>query len=318
MSKINLSTIAGIFAGIAICLSSCSLVPEKGWILYQTSPFAGEQIAYISHDGVKSVNPQMNITCIVPAANPRIIYFNDKTKVYSEMTIDEFKANLEKRKAGVDGLGKAMGEQTDKPLKKTGEVEIAGIKATQYTEESAPVPPPKSRNVLGLEPTASGNSELYFANDISVPAAFHMVAHKPMNVPTNNGVLLRMVVSTGDGEKVTALDTVRVERQDLPPDTFVAPTGYKRVKNEMEVLMGEGAGQAMEGLFNEFAKPETQKGVKNLMKTGESAAEYLDSVHSELKSGKMPHSSAQSQKDIENFMKHMQEMNAGDHEKSTN
>ena len=318
MSKINLSTIAGIFAGIAICLSSCSLVPEKGWILYQTSPFAGEQITYISHDGVKSVNPQMNITCIVPATNPRIIYFNDKTKVYSEMTLEEWKAEMQKRKAGVDGLGKAMGEPTEKQLKKTGDVEIAGIKATQYTEESAPVEKPTSRNVLGLEPSGNNNSELYFANDISVPAAFHLVAHKPMNVPTNNGVLLRMVVSTGNGQKVTALDTVRFERQDLPADTFVAPTGYKRVKNDMEVLMGEGAGQAMEGLFNEFAKPETQKGMKQVFKTGEAAAEYADSVHNELKAGKLPHSSAQSQKDMENFMKHMQEMNAGDHEKSKN
>lgn len=315
MSKFNLSTVLGALAGMAI-LSSCSLVPEKGWILYQTSPFAGQQIAYISRDGVKSVNPDMHITCIVKADDPKIIYFNDQTKVYSEQSIDEWKADLQKRKAGVDGLAKAMGEKAQKPLKKTGELEIAGIKATQYTEEGGEPRPPKTRDGLGVMPTDNDNTEICFANDISVPEAFHLVSHKSMNLPENKGVLLRMVVTTGDGDKVTALDTVRFERQDLPPDTFVAPTGYKRVKNSMEVLMGEGAGQAMESLFNEFAKPETQKGIKQLMQAGDSAANYMDSVHNELKTGKVPHSSAQSKKDAANFMKQLQEMGL-DAEKDT-
>lgn len=307
MSKINLSTIAGALAGMAI-LSSCSLVPEKGWILHQTSPFAGEQIVYISRDGVKSENPQMHLTCIVRTDNPKIIYFNDQTKVYSEQSLDEWQADLKKRKAGVDGIAKAMGDPEPKPLKKTGDVEIAGIKATQFTEEGGTPPPAKSRDVLGMRPTAKQDSEFYFANDISVPAAFHKVSHKSMNVPENNGVLLRMVVTTGDGQKVTALDTTSFERKDLGPETFAAPTGYKRVKNDMEVLMGEGAGQAMEGLFKEFAKPETQKDMKQLFKSGEAAAEYMDSVNSELKAGKMPHSSSQSHKDMENFMKQMEQM----------
>jgi hypothetical protein len=276
-------------------LTSCSLVPEKGWILHQTSPFAGEQIVYISQNGVKSENPQMHLTCIVRSDNPKIIYFNDQTKVYSEQSIDEWQADLKKRKAGVDGLAKAMGEGEQKPLKKTGEVEIAGLKATQFTEE-------------GKNPSSKQDSEFYFANDVSVPAAFHLVSHKSMSLPENKGVLLRMVVTTVGGQKMTALDTTSFERKDLGPETFAAPTGYKRVKNDMEVLMGEGAGQAMEGLFNEFAKPDTQKGMKQLFKAGDSAHQYMDSVNNELKSGKMPHSSAQSKKDMETFMRHMQEM----------
>ena|GEM_PF-2290502 len=306
MSKFGWSTMAGLLAVIAISVSACGLIPEKGWILYQKSPFAGDQIVYISRDGVKSINPQMNLTCIVRATDPKIIYFNDKTRVYSEMTIDEWKANLEKRQAAVEGLGKAMGEQGQKPLKKTGELDIAGIKATQYIEENAPAGPPKSRNVLGLEPTGTSSAEFCFANDIPVPAAFHLLSHKRVQTPTDKGVLLRMTSTAGDGTKITALDTTRFERQDFPADTFTAPTGYKRVKNEMEVLMGEGAGQAMESLFSEFAKPDTQKGVKKLFQSGEAAAEYLDSVHKELKDGKMPHSSAQSHKDMENFLKMMQ------------
>ncbi|MBX9878627.1 MAG: hypothetical protein K2Y22_09230 [Candidatus Obscuribacterales bacterium] len=307
MLKINLSTLSGALIGVAMCLSSCSMVPEKGWILHQTSPFAGEQIAYISRDGVKSVNPTMHITCIVRADNPKIIYFNDQTKVYSEQTIDEWKANLAKRKAGIDGIAKVMGDPPQKTLKKTGELEIAGIKATQYTEEGG-TPPPAKPGGLGLQPTAKQDSELYFANDISVPEAFHLVSHKSMSLPENKGVLLRMVVTTGDGEKVTALDTTSFERQDLPPDTFAAPTGYKRVKNDMEVLMGEGAGQAMESLFNEFAKPETQKGTKDLFKAGDAAANYMDSVNSELKAGKAPHSGAKSKNDAKEFMKQLEQM----------
>lgn len=305
MFKFSWSTRASLLAMIVICLSACGLIPEKGWILYQKSPFAGDQIVYISRDGVKSVNPQLNLTCIVRATDPKIIYFNDKTKVYSEMTIDEWKADLEKRRAGVEGIAKAMGEEVQKPLKKTGELDIAGIKATQYIEESVPVKPPASRNVLGLEPTGS-SAEFCFANDIQVPAAFHLASHKQVQTPTDKGVLLRMATTTDDGTKVVALDTTRFERQDFPADTFTAPTGYKRVKNEMEVLMGEGAGQAMESLFSEFAKPETQKGVKKVFKTGEAAAEYLDSVHKELKNGQLPHSTDQSHKDMENFMKMMQ------------
>lgn len=297
MTKIKLSALLGVFTIVALFVSACGVIPEKGWILYQNSPFVGEQIVYISRDGVKSINPQMNITCIVRASSdPKIIYFNDKTKVYCEMGLEEWKADLKRRKAGIDGLSKAMGEPKQKPLKKTGEVEIAGIKATQYTEESEPT----------AKAPGNKDSELYFANNIAVPQAFHLIAHKPMNVPENNGVLLRMVVTTGDGQKVTALDTTRFERQDLPADTFTAPTGYKRVKNDMEVVMGEGAGQAMEGLFKELAKPDTKMDVEHLMKTGDAAGQYADSVRSELHQGKIPHSTKQSQKDMDKFMEMMQ------------
>ena len=52
------------------------------------------------------------------------------------------------------------------------------------------------------------------------------------------------------GDPISGLETTRIERKPLPPGLYKLPTGYRKVDDEVQLLLAD-EGESMEGLLDE-------------------------------------------------------------------
>jgi|AGTN01.2.fsa_nt_gi hypothetical protein len=217
--------------------------PSEAWVLVQKGDAIGEQTVYLNSVGCRVENEPMDIKFVVAgeATKPDVAIWSDKKKLIYRNTLAGLEMERLKQQEAGDRIAKKFGatkEQT--PFTAGKQDKIAGMPATEYVQVT------KAKNPMDGTVTKTTTS-IWLTSEIHPPGgALQMMKTKMEGLPSDM-MPLRLVIE-GDGKKVVATDTVKVDKIPMPATAFNTPSGYRRVPSEIDVAMGEGAGRALSEL----------------------------------------------------------------------
>ncbi len=81
-------------------------------------------------------------------------------------------------------------------------------------------------------------SQLWIASDIKPPPQIAQIFCSHLGIRAEKGIPLKASHNT-NGKMVSVLETLSVEERKMPTSNFDPLPGYKKVKDEIELLMGE-------------------------------------------------------------------------------
>lgn len=227
----------------------------QGWALTQFTPYGGQHFLYFSHDGMRLAQKKMGITIVAKSPDWKLTMYNDKAKTFYQTTYEE----LKQRSAKGQGLMSSF-QRTNKlrgvaPRKGT-TGNIAGMTATEY--------------FLGPQ-GQPGSMICWVSTDITVPPQLTTILTSQFNLPQLKGVPLRVERVDDHGRKVTDLNTQASQLQNLAASNFTYPPNYRRVQEDIEVLVPDDTSQTAADLLNDLsADPTTQKQLNQLLNTNSS------------------------------------------------
>lgn len=216
------------------------------WKIHQTSDVAGmstEQDLVFSPEGSRCESKgSVEITYVIhKSPDWHVTAFSKKTKLMYDTPIEQWKKDRkEQHDATVkmkEGIG---GKDKDTPYKADGTETIAGMNATRYVSKSAD----------------GSTVEAWLTEDIKPTYEQRGVFTKELDGLPEGHFMLRMVITT-DGEKSKALDTTKVEKlASVPSGLLDVPSGFKKVKKELDVVMGAGADKDFKDMAEAFGGDE--------------------------------------------------------------
>jgi hypothetical protein len=190
----------------------------ESWTLHQTNDVTGQQVTYVTPDGVRVRMEGTGLNYLCKAPDWNLVIYNTQSKKYSETPFSK----LQQQQQAMAGAVKSSKGEKDFERGKDGKV--ADLNATQYLSTTK------------FEDGTETVVESWFTTDLaSPPSAAHIFAKGTSSarggVPANS-VLIRMISTNGD-MKMVALDTVKSERGPVASSVFEMPAGYKKVENAL-------------------------------------------------------------------------------------
>jgi hypothetical protein len=224
----------------SVCLTwLLSVLPERvndaqaaaknsGWEIDYNSSFAGIVKIKFSDKAMNLKLEKMGLTAIAHAPKWSTLVYNETNKKYMSMTDEMFRtkfANSFSRKHKASPADVKV-EYTKKTQK------IEGVPTTQ---------------VILKEKQPDGKmditTDIWVAKALNSPPQFKQFLSKALRVPSDfQGTPLRISVKQVRQEKsqmVQALDAYKVSKIDVSDGDFKALTGYKEVKNEINLMMDD-------------------------------------------------------------------------------
>ncbi len=203
-----------------------------GWQIDYNSSFAGIVKIKFSDKAMNLKLEKMGLTVIAHAPKWNSLVYNEMNKKFMSMTDEQWKtkfaSNFSKHRKVAPSEVKA--EFTKKTQK------IEGLVATEIIL--------KEKNPEGQVEIAS---DLWVAKSLTSPPQFKQFLSKALRVPADfQGTPLRISVNQ-KGKMVQALDAFKVAKVAVSEDDFKAMTGYKEVKNEINLMMDDDEGGMMGG-----------------------------------------------------------------------
>jgi hypothetical protein len=236
--------------------------PSEAWVLHQKSDASGEQTVYLSSAGCRLENDPMDIKFVVAEAataggNPewQVAIWSDKKKLIYRNTLAGLQMERLKQTEAADRISKKFGATKEvTPFAAGKQDKIAGLPATEYVSVT------KTKNPMDGS-IAKATTRIWMTDQIRPPAAALQMMKQKMDGLPPDQMSLRMVIES-DGKRVTAMDTLKVDKMPMPATAFNTPSGYRRVPSEIDVAMGEGAGRALGELQRNLQEgPVVPKGV---------------------------------------------------------
>jgi len=218
-----LTTIIGAGSG------DCAHPPAaKGgsWSLSFSSNFAGSVTSQFSPDAVRMSFDKLGITVITKGPKWDALVFSETNKSYMEMPHNTWK---DKFNASRFGGKKASIKHEMKSVKTGKSTMIAGQKADLVVISFVFKNGTPSQKV----------AECWMADSVVPPAAFVELMHNMLNVPTDQGMPLRVTQFRDTGKPATILDTTKVEKAPVPKTAFEMPKGFKKVDDEMQLMVDD-------------------------------------------------------------------------------
>jgi hypothetical protein len=230
----------------SVCLSwLLSTIPERpneaqaaaaakipGYEIDYNSSFAGIVKIRFSDKAMNLKLEKMGLTVIAHAPKWNSMVYNEMNKKYMSMTDEQWKtkfaSNFSKHKKVAPTEVKI--EYTKKTEK------IQGLTATKIVL--------KEKNPEGV---VEVSSELWVAKTLMSPPQFKQFLAKALHVPADfQGTPLKISLNQ-KGKMVQALDAFKVAKVTVTDDDFKVLTGYKEVKNEINLMMDDDEGGGMLG-----------------------------------------------------------------------
>ena len=225
-------------------------------VMRQDNPHTGVWEVYLAENGMLSTNRLMSTTMVTAAPNWDVIMYNDKTKVYFQAPLTDWKGaqgslknSLKARKA----LTQQHAHLIDNPPKKIGDEIICGHRASIYRTDN-------------LVTTGLKKVEFSVCDDIEVPAQLRQVFGKIYGVGLSKmkGIPLKIAYIDENGTRSPVFTTISVTNKEIPMNYFMCPPNYQRVENEIAVLMDEKGREKMDSIMNDLSKAENGKGAGEL------------------------------------------------------
>jgi hypothetical protein len=214
---------------------------EQGWLLEQTSEISGKQEILWKTDAVRVSFEKNGLIMITKAPDWKVDIFSPYTKRYCQYTFEQFKNKFcqEKQRHKANHVV-LKGKKTQT---------IIGLRVTQYLMAKA-----KKSGVVDW----SDSSELWVTKQLTMPQKVSEVFAEMASLPKGLGVPLRVLRIRNNGLTVRTINTLALHKTAINDSSFKMPTGYKRVSDELGVMLEEDA----EGLIAEEANYLTREAEK--------------------------------------------------------
>jgi hypothetical protein len=221
MRRLHLMLAAAALA--VLYMAAKAPAAEQGWYLHQKSLWGGEHMIYVGSSGIRLYNKQMGVSAVSSAPDWKMILYNDKSRCYFEPPVTDKTTAARISRTLVSKIGSGM---------------ISGQPVDHYQGSS-------SKNI-------EEQSEFWTATQISLPVSFKRWLANIYKVPEIPGLPLRITYVDSSGKTVTALDTLGCQRGVIPANLFARPVGYKRVNDEVMVLMDAESKDDLANVITEF------------------------------------------------------------------
>jgi hypothetical protein len=218
-----------------------------GWILNEISNFGGPMDCWITAKAIKFKLPKLGLTTIITAPKWDALVYNESTKNMMSSPHDTWTKKFLMHRTAKEGSKKDVYE---KDVTKESKI-IAGVKTHKVIVK-------KNRGSLDkIMPVL----EVWVAPEIKAPPQFYaMMNALGVKVDDAGGAPLKLTtLNYGPNDtvsgRISGLECLKAKKTQIPLSEFAPLSGYKKVTDEMALMMDEGDQDMMTG----GAEPSTAK-----------------------------------------------------------
>ncbi len=200
---------------------------ESGWDIRQSSNFAGTVFSDLTPHALKMHIGRLGLTIISKAPHWDALVFNENSKTYAELP---YKRWQQRFALSANSSYRDRNGQIALTARKTGKMTtIENHKAYEYW-----IIKKGDRKTKVADEKIS---QLWIASDIKPPSQIAQIFCMHLGIPSQNGIPLK-ASRNYNGKMVSVLETLSVKQRKMSDNNFKPLPGYKKVKNEIELLMG--------------------------------------------------------------------------------
>ncbi len=212
---------------------------EEGWVIRQSSNFAGTVFSDLTPHALRMHIGRLGLTIITKAPKWNALVFNENAKTYADLPYKRWqqrfcispKSNYRDTRGQLALIAKDTG--------KTMTIEHYQAFECWVMKKGEP------KKHIAEEKL----SQLWIASDIKPPAQIAQLFCSHLGIPVKRGIPLK-ASHNNNGKMVSVLETLSIERRRIPSSTFAPLPGYRKVKDELELVMGESTDEAMGDLLD--------------------------------------------------------------------
>ncbi len=212
---------------------------EKGWVIHQSSNFAGTVFSDLTDHALKMHIGKLGLTIITKAPKWNALVFSENTKSYVDLP---YKRWQQRFTIGENSNYRDPSSKTTISAHDSGKVmQVGNVKTYEcvVVKKGDPVRDIPDEKV----------SQLWIASDIKAPSQIAQLFCSHLGIPAQKGIPLKANRCV-NGKMVSALETLSVERRFIPASTFEPLTGYRKVKDELELVMSKSTNEEMADLLD--------------------------------------------------------------------
>lgn len=221
--------------------SSDKTIPA--WVLNVNSNFAGTVLYYITPNAVRMKFDKLGLVMLIKGPKWNALVYNDSNKNYVDLPYEQWKAKFLLR-------GKKVADKsvTLTPVKTGKKQSILGVPCYQVVVKRKDA---KAKNEVIM-------AETWIAKDIPTPPQFNSMMKTMLDIPVDSGTPMRVFqMGKTSNKMVMVMDCYKASKTEVKASEFQPLTGYKKVKDEMAMMLDEsedaGAGADDES-FESMAK----------------------------------------------------------------
>lgn len=98
------------------------------------------------------------------------------------------------------------------------------------------------------------SSEFWVADNIDVDPEYGKLMAQPLGLPGSMGLILKMVEPDGTAAGAPVITTLKAERANIALSTYAPPKNYRKVKNEIALLVEEDDVPEMQSIFADVSE----------------------------------------------------------------
>lgn len=239
LTKIFLVTLTALWlAGPGLASPSSELVKEKakttpGYSFKQFSANYGNVVCYVTRDNFRM--DALDVKMFVRRPFKTIILYNLESKLYFPMSVDGFASRLTIRSLSSKDKQSGWKEHTDRA--KDEDRKICGFQCNSYLSWQI--------NPKGI---AQKRVQFWTTKDLDLPKEMADACARLTDCPAGIGFPFKInqfetQTYIRSAKKYTyvqrpLLDTRTMTKMPVPDQMFVTPTGFRKARDEVEVIMG--------------------------------------------------------------------------------
>ncbi|RTL38081.1 MAG: DUF4412 domain-containing protein [Candidatus Melainabacteria bacterium] len=203
--------------------SSEKLIPA--WVINVNSNFAGTVLYCITPNAVRVKFDKLGLVMIIKAPKWNALVYNESNKNYVDLPYEHWKAKFLLR-------GKRVADKSVvlTPVKTGKKQSILGVPCYQVVVKRKDA---KSKNEITM-------AEAWIAKDIQAPPQFNSMMKTMLDIPIDSGTPMRVFqMGKTSNKMVMVMDCYKAAKTEVKASDFVPLTGYKKVKDEMAMMLDE-------------------------------------------------------------------------------
>lgn len=235
---------------------------SPGYRVEATSNYAGTLSCQMCKDGIRVKSDRMGLTWILTSPKWNAQIYNTGTECYMDLPYDDWTKRqsfmpMNKKKAKLK-LEKTDNTKTMHGLKtrqfvimatfEPGSQGYPGGPGTAGTAGSPGAPAFAGGKSKGKQKQAKAaaapavtvrEAEMWVAKDPCVPKQFNELMSKIFGIPAEDGLPLSISLRQKNGKITSIWETVKLTKGNISRDEFKPIQGYKKVKTEVEMMLGD-------------------------------------------------------------------------------
>ncbi len=204
------------------------------WLLTQinpNSPYSHSQLVLIAPQGVNISADDVKLFMVAP--DYKVSLYNSSSREYYQAPAKEWM-----KKYGAHPFS-----QTGKYIQKGVIGKVGSLSSNQYFM------------MHGAKGKAEKQREIWTTEAIDTSSNVKAVLRHMCGLPEGSvtGIPLRVIRFLSGGHKDVMLNTTTAKRIPVPKNAFLEPTGYKKVKSEVQLMMNYGKNRDLKNFLEDAA-----------------------------------------------------------------